>query len=441
MRIHGLILPAVIAALPLSYSPVAGGKTASAPYVKGDLNGDLSLDQNDIVMFNSYLRGKLSLTDAQFTAADINSDGRTDIYDLMRLKKNIYTYSAKPPEGTWLAYSSSGTDYYYFSGEKCTVTSQKTGAVSSYDCNISGNSLTLKNSSGEKTGNILRTGSKSFTLARADGSGENFVYYDSSAIDYSKLLTGDYYAKNGSSTRAFNIRGVSGTVNGKPFTYKMKGSDLEFDFSDGTTLTAKMTRVDSMHFDLKWSSGITERFTLRNITVKNGITYVNGVLIANKSYSLPSSYNPGAILPEALSSFYTMQADAAKAGLNLWITSGYRSYSYQAQLYNSYAARDGYAKADTYSARPGYSEHQTGLAMDINVAGDQFGLTPESKWLAANCYKYGFVIRYMNGKQNITGYKYEPWHVRYLGKDLAKEVYDSGLCLEEFFCIDSKYKN
>jgi LAS superfamily LD-carboxypeptidase LdcB len=79
--------------------------------------------------------------------------------------------------------------------------------------------------------------------------------------------------------------------------------------------------------------------------------------------------------------------------------------------------------------------------MDINVAGDSFGYTPESKWLAANCWKYGFIIRYPQGKQNITGYKYEPWHVRYLGKQLAKEVYDSGLSLEEFLCIDSKYKN
>ena len=110
------------------------------------------------------------------------------------------------------------------------------------------------------------------------------------------------------------------------------------------------------------------------------------------------------------------------------------------QLYNSYVNRDGKAKADTYSARPGHSEHQTGLAMDINNASDAFNNTPEAKWIAANCWKYGFILRYPQGKQNITGYKYESWHVRYLGNDLAKEVYNSGLTLEEFLCIDSVYK-
>ena len=97
--------------------------------------------------------------------------------------------------------------------------------------------------------------------------------------------------------------------------------------------------------------------------------------------------------------------------------------------------------ADTYSARAGHSEHQTGLAMDINNASDSFNNTKEAKWIAENCYKYGFILRYPQGKQDITGYKYESWHVRYLGRELAKEVHDSGLTLEEFLCIDSKYKS
>jgi len=425
---------ALLIAAMLGISGISGSTSAA---VKGDLNGDHVLTEEDLDLFSSCLVGRKQFTEEQYAAADINGDGKVNSFDLIRLRKSIFSRKDVIPSGTWLAYSSSGTKYYTFSGSKCTCTIEKTGAVTNYDCSAANGKLLI----GKDSSDISWNSSENFVLKHSDGAVEEFCYYDSAPIDYSKLLTGNYFAKNGSSTRSFNIKGVSGSVNGKPFTYKMNGNAFTFNFEDGSTLTAQMTRVDSMHFDMKWSSGITERFTLRNITVKDGITYVNGILIANKSYSLPASYNPGAILAEPMAAFRTMQADGAKAGLSYWITSGYRSYSYQSQLYNNYAARDGYAKADTYSARPGYSEHQTGLAMDINVAGDSFGYTPESKWLAANCWKYGFIIRYPQGKQNITGYKYEPWHVRYLGKQLAKEVYDSGLSLEEFLCIDSKYKN
>jgi LAS superfamily LD-carboxypeptidase LdcB len=94
---------------------------------------------------------------------------------------------------------------------------------------------------------------------------------------------------------------------------------------------------------------------------------------------------------------------------------------------------------DTFSARPGHSEHQTGMAMDIIEASSAFEGTPAAIWLAENCYKYGFIIRYPKGKENITGYKYEPWHIRYLGKDTAWAVYNSGLTLEEYLGIDSVY--
>jgi len=430
MNIQSVLIAAV-----LGITGISG--TSSSAVVKGDINGDHVLTREDINQFSSCLIGRKQFTAEQYASADINGDGRVNSYDLICLRKKVFSRSDVLPSGTWLAYGGSGTKYYSFSGNRCSCTDEKTGAVTSFDCSASGGKLVL----GKETADISWNSSENFVLKRSGGAVEEFRYYDSAPIDYSKLLTGNYYAKNGSSTRCFNIKGVSGSVNGKPFTYKMNGNSFKFTFEDGTSLTAQRTRVDSMHFDMKWSNGITERFTLRNITVKNGITYVNGILIANKSYSLPSNYNPGAILPEVMSAYNQIQSDGYKAGLNYWITSGYRSYSYQSMLYNNYAARDGYAKADTYSARPGYSEHQTGLAMDVNVAGDSFGYTPESKWLAANCWKYGFIVRYPKGKQNITGYKYEPWHIRYLGKQLAKEVYDSGLSLEEFLCIDSKYKN
>ena len=126
--------------------------------------------------------------------------------------------------------------------------------------------------------------------------------------------------------------------------------------------------------------------------------------------------------------------------INLWIASGFRSYDTQNELYNKYVSEVGKEKADTFSARAGFSEHQTGYAMDLNIVDSSFEGTKEAKWIEANCYKYGFIIRYPKDKQNITGYKYEPWHVRYLGNEKAKIIYDSKLTLEEYYGLDSKYK-
>ena len=177
-----------------------------------------------------------------------------------------------------------------------------------------------------------------------------------------------------------------------------------------------------------------------DIEVRDGITYVQGIMIANKTYPLPANYNPG-LQKVAQDAFNEMQAAAAKEGLSLTICSGFRSYSTQKALYDKYVARDGQAAADRYSARPGHSEHQTGLAMDINKASSSFNGSKEAKWLAANCAKYGFIIRYPEGKESITGYMYESWHVRYLGKELAQKVTESGLTLEEYLNITSVYAN
>ncbi len=178
------------------------------------------------------------------------------------------------------------------------------------------------------------------------------------------------------------------------------------------------------------------RFAIEN---KNGMTYIDGILIANKSYSLPSDYDPGES-SEALDAFYEMQADASDEGLNIYISSSYRSYEDQERIYQNYCDTDGQEAADTYSSRPGFSDHQTGLAFDLNSIDDSFGYTPESDWVSANCHKYGFIIRYPKGKEEITGYQYEPWHIRYIGVDKAAAVYESGLCLEEYLGIDSAYK-
>lgn len=175
------------------------------------------------------------------------------------------------------------------------------------------------------------------------------------------------------------------------------------------------------------------------ISVKNGITYVNNVLVANKTYALPAGYNPGALLSECARAFNRMKADAASEGLTIWNASGFRSYELQESLYNRYSARDGKAAADRYSARPGHSEHQSGLAIDLNEITNAFKDTREGRWVAANCHRYGFILRYPQGKEAQTGYMYEPWHIRYVGVDTATAIYNSGLCLEEYFGITSAY--
>ena len=136
-----------------------------------------------------------------------------------------------------------------------------------------------------------------------------------------------------------------------------------------------------------------------------------------------------------------MREAAVKEGLNIWISSGYRSYWDQNYIYNNYVSRDGQAAADRYSARAGHSEHQTGLAFDLNSIDDSFTYTEEGKWTKDHCYNYGLILRYPQGKESITGYMHESWHFRYVGVELATKLYNNGdwITLEEYYGIDSKY--
>ncbi|MGB4091819.1 MAG: M15 family metallopeptidase [Ruminococcus flavefaciens] len=185
-------------------------------------------------------------------------------------------------------------------------------------------------------------------------------------------------------------------------------------------------------------SNITKtNFTIRTI---RGVTYVGGIIVVNKSYSVPESYNSsGGINLTAKKQFERLADEAKSQGLNIYISSGYRSYGTQSSIYQDNVSKYGEAIADTFSARPGYSEHQTGLAIDVNTVDDSFAGTPEARWLADHAHEYGFIIRYPEGKEDITGYQYEPWHIRYLGIDTATAVYNSGLTLEEYLGIDSYY--
>ncbi len=180
--------------------------------------------------------------------------------------------------------------------------------------------------------------------------------------------------------------------------------------------------------------------------------------IVNKQRPLPKGYAPGdlatpdiPIRPNAgsderqvskkiIADLEAMVAAAEQAGLNLLLASGYRSYDLQVSVYNQNVRQLGQEGADKVSARPGTSEHQTGLAIDIGRTSNTcaldacFATIPAGKWIAAHAHEYGFIIRYPEGKQPVTGYEYEPWHLRYVGRALAAELKRTGAqTLEEFF--------
>lgn len=165
--------------------------------------------------------------------------------------------------------------------------------------------------------------------------------------------------------------------------------------------------------------------------------YINGILIVNKEYGLPDTYLPGEST-DARTAFENMKADAAKEGIYLNAFSTYRSYWSQNRLYNNYVANYGQDPTDTFSAKAGFSEHQTGLAFDIGGvdrslwAEENFKYTEEAKWLKENCTKYGFILRYPEGKEWVTGYMHESWHFRYIGTEHSKNFEGNDLTLEEY---------
>ncbi|MBN8207551.1 M15 family metallopeptidase [Bacillus sp. NTK071] len=180
-------------------------------------------------------------------------------------------------------------------------------------------------------------------------------------------------------------------------------------------------------------------------------------VVANKERNLPADFVPKNLVEpdvafyapqgdpkrlmvkEAAEALEEMFAAAKEEGYELKAVSGYRSYDRQEAIFAYNADRYGEEKANQVSAQAGQSEHQTGLTMDISTPSigssltEEFGSTPEGEWVAKNAYKYGLVVRYLKGKEEITGYQYEPWHVRYVGKEAAKDIHEAGYTLEEFF--------
>lgn len=180
------------------------------------------------------------------------------------------------------------------------------------------------------------------------------------------------------------------------------------------------------------------------------------LVLVNKNRNLPSDYVPSdLVVPNVRFPFEEfdekkqMRKEAAEAleelfnaaeeeGIYLFAASGYRSYNRQKYLFDTRAAKDGFEEANKLTAYPGQSEHQTGLAMDVTCQSvgfdltQKFGQTVEGIWLKENAYRFGFIIRYQEDTVDITGYSYEPWHIRYVGKEVAEEIYEKNITLEEY---------
>lgn len=180
-------------------------------------------------------------------------------------------------------------------------------------------------------------------------------------------------------------------------------------------------------------------------------------VMVNKFWALPDGYRPPDLIrpnvpfsfgnensdrsklrQEAAESLEMMFAGALSEGIELYARSGFRSFETQESIFKNEIATFGYERAVLYVARPGTSEHQTGLTMDITAKSvglelvESFENTAEGKWLAANAHHYGFILRYPKGKTNITGYAFEPWHFRYVGVDVATDIFNRGITLEEY---------
>ena len=265
---------------------------------------------------------------------------------------------------------------------------------------------------------------------------ENVSATDNSKEDITVEVSGDYDINTvGEYKLKYTAKDSSGNTATKDFVLVVEKS--EGNESNNNDSGEVIKQEDKKFTTSKGFSGET----------KNGKTYIDGVLVVNKTYSLPSNYAPG--LDSGVQSAAQKMFAAAKLddpSLNIYIASGFRSYDVQKKLYNNYVNSSGKAQADTFSARPGYSEHQSGLAFDVCQANlpcinSGFDNTAPAKWLAKNAYKYGFILRYPKNKSNETGYKYESWHFRYVGEELATKLYNNGewLTLEDYFGITSEY--
>lgn len=293
----------------------------------------------------------------------------------------------------------------------------------------------------------------------------NYVESDDSFInDINKLLSLGYKSKEINVFYENIPDSISVIVNNRYNSNITNYLNLNYFIEDNLDRYIKYENNDTK-FDSIYNTDVIKE----NYNYEDTVTFVNAYLdrdyysndinlsneeasaidvIVNKYYKLNENYEPSDLVTidskfasnnqrlrkEAADKFEEMAADALASGIKIYAGSTYRSYDYQLDLYNRYVLQDGFAEAETYSARAGYSEHQLGLAVDV-LNGDWQYLSEnddEYTWLIDNAYKYGFILRYPRNKEYVTGYMFEDWHFRYLGVELANKVKLSGLTYDEY---------
>lgn len=212
-------------------------------------------------------------------------------------------------------------------------------------------------------------------------------------------------------------------------SYKNKNKDLSDE---------QIIKNVNMDLDKKQYEDMHETINLNKINILvNKHNYLKEDYVPENLKSLSSTYalSNMKMVEEAANAFESLSKDASKENYKIIAMSTYRSYEYQVDLYNKYVKSDGKDAADTYSGRPGNSEHQTGLAVDVYNQTEtytNFEKTEEYDWMQENAYKYGFILRFPKDKENETGYEFESWHYRYVGKDIAKYIHKHNITLEEY---------
>ena len=212
-------------------------------------------------------------------------------------------------------------------------------------------------------------------------------------------------------------------------SYKNKNKDLSDE---------QIIKNVNMDLDKKQYEDMHETINLNKINILvNKHNYLKEDYVPENLKSLSSTYalSNMKMVEEAANAFESLSKDASKENYKIIAMSTYRSYEYQIDLYNKYVKSDGKEAADTYSGRPGNSEHQTGLAVDVYNQTEtytNFEKTKEYDWMQENAYKYGFILRFPKNKENETGYEFESWHYRYVGKDIAKYIHKHNITLEEY---------
>ena len=216
----------------------------------------------------------------------------------------------------------------------------------------------------------------------------------------------------------------------KYLEYKEKNKDLSND---------EVIAIINVHADKEWYN-----YTISTDTTKDTLILVNKVYYLEEDFEVPNIVNMSVryafsgrqIRQDVYYNFVDMAIDAKKEGLTLVANSTFRTYATQEKTYNNYKTNKGSDYADSYAARPGHSEHQTGLAIDIstlNSTSENFEDTEEFKWLQDNSYRYGFILRYPEGKEHLTGFDYESWHYRFVGLEVAKKIHEENITFDEYY--------